>query len=1369
MKNLRPQNISAQEGMALVIVLSVLVLLTIMVVGFLSRATIDRTSASAYSDGDRNSLLSDYAVNIVQAQIDHASTRTNAAWASQPGMVRTFAQDGTLLQAYKLYSDAGMATNAVDLSAATNAMAGWGNSTAHFVDLNEPVEIESRKEYPIIDPSALDKKPDASPMIEGFEVTNAPGTTSRQPIPMPVRWLYVLEDGQTVAPSNASGTTATMPLDDKGAPIATKSNPIVGRIAFWTDDETCKLNINTASHGMFWDIPRAFSLDERDRMARFQPALREFQRYPGHPASTSLSPVLGYKVSDPKDFGSFIYNLTPRIQQGGSEGGTKFASATPVTLDSDRLYVSLDELLFSATAGIRAPQTGLDRSDIERSKFFLTARSNSPEVNLFNLPRMAIWPINAGTKTPSTLDKLIARSATINGKPYFFQRSDPASPTADMALDDGRNQKLYDYINALLAKPFPGFGTRLFVDKYTTAETAQITTSIFDYIRSSNLYSTALGATSYTGTNATTAGSRLGQTTPLQIGDTKGFGRLPTISQAVFHLYVSGLRSTTPNPVPGQPDIVREFPSTDYPMQTGKPPYYSDDFSSGSYKSIRDLLTATGAGNPVDLLTSGIIYFDTFDPNLGYAKPRYKFDIEVAFSGGWTVNDKSLGFQDATLNITRDQEYSPYNSKINSWTSTYYGRFYGGQLGPLWLMQNFTYVKGNPVNAVGSFAKEYPLASRRVALGQTATLSQEDELNPYLDPPANTQPYLLWLDPPANTQPKITLPKSTDVSFGNAVFSGGTVTATIKIDGTVIQTFTFDFPAFTKEAPNIPPRDYLPTLNYPIDPTKPPRSLPYTGADLVLKQLATSADFRHRWAQQPNTHVKYAGVGTRMNALGEFDPPKVPAPIPKPGSDLCDLWLIQSMDTMVALEPAFGDKRILAARPTLKAGLYGDPAANFVPNKDYFSPSVKIAADFRNDPWAMDRRARAVSTVTRPGRILDITYGRNAMPDVPSRYSKGVKTTTDGNFWPDFDNGTLTQPDDAYVNRADEGSIVTTIDDALVGGATGDRGFSWYSEGATSANNPSFFSPNKQMPSAGMFGSIPTGAVRNKPWQTLLFRPDPGNHPGAQSPPDYVLLDLFWMPVVEPYAISEPFSTNGKVNMNYQIMPFGGYLHRSTALRGVLQTQELVILPNSLAYTGTANATTGYAGKSDNGTTDDEYKKYAAGTNVLSFSTNSTRSTLNPSRTTGTLRTFEDLFAKNEIFRSETQICSVPLISANATWSADFEKNYWDSPLEPRRLAGDNSREMPYTQLLPRLTTRSNTYTVHYRVQNLKKVPSTDPDVWNEGKDKVTSELRGSRTIERYLDPNDARIPDYAADPTATPTLDAFYRWRTLYNRTFAP
>jgi hypothetical protein len=47
--------------------------------------------------------------------------------------------------------------------------------------------------------------------------------------------------------------------------------------------------------------------------------------------------------------------------------------------------------------------------------------------------------------------------------------------------------------------------------------------------------------------------------------------------------------------------------------------------------------------------------------------------------------------------------------------------------------------------------------------------------------------------------------------------------------------------------------------------------------------------------------------------------------------------------------------------------------------------------------------------------------------------------------------------------------------------------------------------------------------------------------------PDHLMLDLFWMPAVEPYAISDSFSTAGKINLNYQIQPFT-YIDRNTAL-----------------------------------------------------------------------------------------------------------------------------------------------------------------------------------------------------------------------------
>ena len=86
------------------------------------------------------------------------------------------------------------------------------------------------------------------------------------------------------------------------------------------------------------------------------------------------------------------------------------------------------------------------------------------------------------------------------------------------------------------------------------------------------------------------------------------------------------------------------------------------------------------------------------------------------------------------------------------------------------------------------------------------------------------------------------------------------------------------------------------------------------------------------------------------------------------------------------------------------------------------------------------------------------------------------------------------------------------------------------------------------------------------PWQTLLFRPDielarkaqidrDRQHYGSRYPRDHLFMDMFWMPVVQPYAISEPFETKGKINMNYQILPFT-YITRATALHALLQVGE---------------------------------------------------------------------------------------------------------------------------------------------------------------------------------------------------------------------
>ena len=69
------------------------------------------------------------------------------------------------------------------------------------------------------------------------------------------------------------------------------------------------------------------------------------------------------------------------------------------------------------------------------------------------------------------------------------------------------------------------------------------------------------------------------------------------------------------------------------------------------------------------------------------------------------------------------------------------------------------------------------------------------------------------------------------------------------------------------------------------------------------------------------------------------------------------------------------------------------------------------------------------------------------------------------------------------------------------------------------------------------------------------------SHFGAKQLPDHLWMDYFWMPVVQPYVISEPFSTAGKVNMNYQILPFQ-YIRRATALHAVMKAEKILAIPN---------------------------------------------------------------------------------------------------------------------------------------------------------------------------------------------------------------
>ena len=262
------------------------------------------------------------------------------------------------------------------------------------------------------------------------------------------------------------------------------------------------------------------------------------------------------------------------------------------------------------------------------------------------------------------------------------------------------------------------------------------------------------------------------------------------------------------------------------------------------------------------------------------------------------------------------------------------------------------------------------------------------------------------------------------------------------------------------------------------------------------------------------------------------------------------------------------------------------------------------------------------------------------------------------------------------------------------------------------------------------------------------------------------------MPVVEPYAISEPFSTAGKINLNQQIAPFTN-IKRTTGLRAVMKSVKITALnPDQLDKRSTRYIVNykicGTVGDRPND---------GGGVGVIN------RRDIDRDNT---VRLIEARYAGNRPFVSASEICDIPLIPKDlaghvssgftpTTPLASFDstlKTFWDK----HKLTGDNSLERPYSHIYPRLTTRSNSYTVHVRVQTLAQNTRISNYILQASQAQPTGEFRGSFLIERYLDANSANIVDKDGKPKTIPTSGDTtglalgpYRFRVVSSKQFVP
>ena len=229
----------------------------------------------------------------------------------------------------------------------------------------------------------------------------------------------------------------------------------------------------------------------------------------------------------------------------------------------------------------------------------------------------------------------------------------------------------------------------------------------------------------------------------------------------------------------------------------------------------------------------------------------------------------------------------------------------------------------------------------------------------------------------------------------------------------------------------------------------------------------------------------------------------------------------------------------------------------------------------------------------------------------------------------------------------------------------------------------------------------------------------------ATLPPDHLWLDYFWMPVAEPSHVSTPFATQGKVNLNYQMFPFTN-IKRATALHAVLKAEELLAIPTTAGET--------YKSNQDN----PNWRHRIDATE--------------------TLKQFDAKFAQDEAFMTESEICEHFLIPEGQQWDNEGTsmRAFWDA----HRLSGDNTLERPYAGLYGRLTTRSNVFRLHFRIQEIVKSTDSPADRFDPDQDSIGSDRQGSKILERVLNHQHPDLPSYSTRQliqVGRPRIEQFY------------
>lgn len=363
------QQENKDDGFSLVMSLIFISLLSVLVVGFLTSMRVEVFSSDAHLQSAKATSYAQAGTDMALAQLKYATGGATGLlfWASQPGKIVMATRSSTTstfnaLQVVNLHSGAGTYNESSDISA----------------DLNQGTK---------------------------YLVTSATDQ-------LRIKWIYVLKDGTV---------TTSVPTY-----VATNTNPPVGRFAYWVDDESARINLNTAN-------------------------TRNTTNPLGSPSQVDLK-VFGSTVTDT------VINNINAFRSGTSSGQHYFNTVAEVQTASSVMG-----------------------SVINSDRFSLTVNSQSPDLNMFGEPRIVLTTQKSLAGNAPFLDVLAVDDtdpgpwANLDGT-----TSNPPSATSKV------NKTVAMLVKVLTRKDWPVLPGKAFTDKYKASSTAsaiQIAVNIIDYVR----------------------------------------------------------------------------------------------------------------------------------------------------------------------------------------------------------------------------------------------------------------------------------------------------------------------------------------------------------------------------------------------------------------------------------------------------------------------------------------------------------------------------------------------------------------------------------------------------------------------------------------------------------------------------------------------------------------------------------------------------------------------------------------------------------------------------------------------------------------------------------------------------------------------